>query len=58
MYVKPTDRHQYSHYLSAHQYHTKKSVVFSQALRISRLCRSKNYFENHKDEMKKGKGSI
>ena len=52
MYVKPTDRHQYLHYLSAHPYHTKKSFVFSQTLRISRLCSSEKDFENHKEEMK------
>ena len=52
MYVKPTDRHQYLHYLPAHPYHTKKSVVLSQALRISRLCSSEKDFENHKEEMK------
>ena len=52
MYVKPTNRHQYLHYLSAHPYHTKKSVVFSQTLRISRLCSSEKDFENHKEEMK------
>ena len=52
MYVKPTDRHQYSHYLSAHPYHTKKSVVFIEALRISRLCSSEKDFESHKEEMK------
>ena len=27
VFVKPTDRHQYLHYLSAHPHHTKKSVV-------------------------------
>ena len=30
VYVKPTDCHQYLHYLSAHLYQTKKSVIFSQ----------------------------
>ena len=38
LYVKSTDCHQYLHYLSAHRNHTKRSVVFSQTLRISRLC--------------------
>ena len=28
LYFKPTEHHQYLHYLSAHPYHTKKSVVF------------------------------
>ena len=52
MYIKPTDRHLYLHYLSAHSYHTEKSVVFSQTLRISRLCSSEKDFEDHKEEMK------
>ena len=52
VYVKPTDRHQYLHYLSAHSHHTKKSVVFSQTQRISRLYSSKKDFENHKEETK------
>ena len=37
-YVKYTDRHQCLHYLSAYPHHTKQCVVFSQTLRISRLC--------------------
>ena len=52
VYVKPTDRHQYLHYFSAYPYHTKKSVVFSQTLRISRLCSSGKDFGNHKEEKK------
>ena len=52
VYVKPTGHHQHFHYLSAHPYHTEKSVVFSQTLRISRLCSSEIDFENHKEEMK------
>ena len=37
LYVKHTDHHQYLHFLSAHPYHTKNSVAFSQTLQISRL---------------------
>ena len=36
-YFKPTNRYHYLHYLSAHPYHTKESVVFSQILQISWL---------------------
>ena len=36
--MKDTDKHQYLYYTSAHPYPTKKSVVFSQALHLSRLC--------------------
>ena len=35
-----------------HPYYTNKSVVFSQTLRISRLCSSEKDFENHKEEIK------
>ena len=52
VYIKPTDRHQYLHCLSAHPYHTKKSVAFSPTLRISKLCSSEKDFVNHKEEMK------
>lgn len=36
LYVKPTDRQAYLHYTSAHPTHTKKSLPYSQALRIRR----------------------
>ena len=52
VHVKPTDRHQYLHYLPAHPYHTKKLVVFSQTVRISRLCSSEKDFQNHERELK------
>ena len=52
MYGKSTDRHQYLHYLSADPNHTKRSVVFSQALRISRLYSYEETFIKHKTHMK------
>ena len=52
VYDKHTNHHQYLHYLSAHPYCTKKSVVLGQTPRISRLCTSEKGFENHKEEMK------
>ena len=52
LYVKDTDRHQYLHYTSAHPYHTKKSIVFSQALRLSRLCTFEKNFGRHMAGMK------
>ena len=45
LYVKDTDRHQYLHYTSAHPYHNKRSVVFNQAFRLSRLCTYEKDFE-------------
>ena len=36
----------------AHPDHTKRSIVFSQALRVSRICSNKTDFERHLDDMK------
>ena len=52
LHVKPTDRHQYLHFSSAHPNHTKRSVVFSQTLRISRLCSNECDFEWNKEKMR------
>ena len=52
LHVKPTDRHQYLHFSSAHPNHTKRSVVFSQTLRISRLCSNESDFEWNKEKMR------
>ena len=46
LHVKPADRNQYS---SAHRNHAKRSVVFSQTLRISRLCSNESDFERNKE---------
>ena len=52
MYVKPIDRHQYLHYTSSHPDHTKRSMVFSQILRISRLCSKREDFNSFCFQMK------
>ena len=46
------DKHQYLHFISAHPDHTKRSIVFRQALRIRRICSNKTDFKRHLDEMK------
>ena len=50
--VKDTDRRQYVGYASAHPYQTKRPIVFSQALCLSRLCTFEKDFERHMAEMK------
>ena len=34
LYIKSTDRHQYLHFTSSHSNHTKRSIVYSQGLRL------------------------
>ena len=38
LYVKPTDTHQYLHANSSHPGHTKRSIAYSQARRITTIC--------------------
>ena len=47
VHVKPTDRHQYLHYSSSHPEHTKRPIVFSQTLRVSRICSGEKDFQDH-----------
>ena len=46
LYSKPTDCHHYLHYGSCYLEHTKRSIVYSQALRIKRVCsQGKDFIE-------------
>ena len=38
LYIKSTNRQQYLHYTSSHPEKTKKSLVYSKALRLSCIC--------------------
>ena len=52
LHIKATDCHQYLHYSSSHSEHTKRSIVYSQLLRVSRICSRENDFNRHKSNMK------
>ena len=52
LHVKSTDRHQYLHYTSSHREHTKRSIVFSQGLKVSRICSQGEDFTKHTTEMR------
>ena len=50
--MKPTDRHQYLHYLFSHPEHSKRSIVYNQTLYVNRLFSLKKGFNYHKLNMK------
>ena len=52
LYCKPTDGHQYLEYSSSHPRHIKKSIVYSQALRVKRLCSKEEIFDEHMIDLK------
>ena len=37
LHINPSRRHQYLHYSSSHPGHVKRSIVYSQTLRFSRV---------------------
>ena len=47
VFVKSIDTHQHLHATSCHVYHSKISILYSQALRFNRTC-SKNKFFNER----------
>ena len=52
LHVNPTDRHQYLHFTSSQSNHTKRSIVYCQALRVSRICSRECNFRKHISKMK------
>ena len=52
LFLKSTGRHQFLHYASSHSEHTKRLIVFSQALRVSRICSYGSDFARHLGNMK------
>jgi len=52
LYKKPTDRRIYLHNKSEHPYSLKKSIPYSQALRIKRICSTKEEFSKECNTLK------
>ena len=52
LYCKPTDGHQYLYYDSCHADHIKRSITFSQKLRLRRICFEKNDLNVHVEDLK------
>ena len=53
LYTKSTDRHNYLHRKSEHPESLKKSIPYSQALRINKICYDKNDRERNYKELQK-----
>ena len=47
LYSKPNDCHQHLQYGSCHPEHTKRSIVYSQALRIKSVCSQESDYNKH-----------
>ena len=52
LYCKATDCHQYLHYDSCHPDYMKKSSIYSQGLRIKRLCSDGHKLQKHLKNLK------
>ena len=52
LYTKPTDTHQYLEFSSCHPYHTKRSIPYSQALRLRRICSEEEDFSKRISQLK------
>ena len=46
LYNKPVDCHQYLHHKSGHPEYTKQSIIYSQAIRVKRVCSQESDFKN------------
>ena len=51
LYVKPSDTHQYLETSSFHVFHCKKSIPYSQTLRLNRLCSEGVFFDSIWNEL-------
>ena len=51
LYVKPTDTHQYLDASSCHPAHCIKSIPYSQALRLNRICSKGSFFDQRCNEL-------
>ena len=44
LHIKDIDRHQYLHFNFSHPDHTKRSIIYSQTLRLTKICTFENNF--------------
>ena len=51
LYIKPTDTPQYLHASSCHVFNSKKSITYSQALRLNRICSENSFFDTRCNDL-------
>ena len=51
LYIKPKDTHQYLRASSCHVYHSKKSILNSQVLRLNRICSENSFYDKCCNEL-------
>ena len=51
LFVKPTDTHQFLDPSSSHPYHCKKRILYSQALRLNRICSDNQIFDKRCNDL-------
>ena len=51
LYIKPIATHQYLHATSCHVYHSKKSIPYSQALRLNKICSENSFYDKRCNEL-------
>ena len=51
LYVKPKDTYQYLDFSSCHPYHCKRSIYYSQALRLDKICSNTAFFNQGCNEL-------
>ena len=52
LYIKLADRHQYIHFTPSLSNYINRSIVYSQGLRVKRICSEKEYFLKNMRKMK------
>ena len=53
LYIKPTDSHQHLLSSSCHPFYCKKSIPYSQALRLNRVCSNNEFFDKRCNDLEK-----